>query len=176
VTIVSRPPGLQASGMVKIHAAIGAATDAINGLSGADRKMRLAQEMTQAPLIIPLMNITAGAGSVGSTDNSGPFSGYYWSVRRIQIQGFTAGSVISYRNGELAGTNNGGTLIGTPEVVAPFPQAGVFTFGRGELLLNPNDWLTWVASGITLATGYGGVQIQGVADSFPSWLLPEYLM
>jgi len=171
-TEVSRPPGIAAAGMIKIAAGFGAAAAECADLDGAQRKFRLAQQMTQAPIVIPIMTITAGSGTLAATDQSGPNTGFYWSVRRLQFQGFTAGSVIGYKNGLFSGT----TLVGTPEVVAPAAQAGVSTFGRGEILLNPNDWLAFTASGITLAAGYAGVLIQGSADSFPAWLLPEYLM
>lgn len=169
---VSRPPGLSAAGMVQIAAGWGKAADAIGSLDGPSRRARLAQEMYQVPIVVPILPITAGSGALQISDNSGPGAGFYWSVRRMQLQGFTAGSAIAYRNGQIVG----GALVGTPEVVAPFPQAGVFTFGRGELLLNPNDWLAFTATGITVQAGYAGVQIQGTADCFPVWLLPEYLM
>ena len=171
-TEVSRPPGIAAAGMIKIAAGFGEAARECADLDGAQRKFRLAQQMTQAPIVLPIMTITAGSGTLGATDQSGPNTGFYWSVRRVQVQGFTAGSVLAYRNAQIIG----GALVGTPEVVAPFPQAGVFTFGRGELLLNPNDWLAFTATGITVQSGYAGVLIQGTADSFPAWLLPEYLM
>jgi hypothetical protein len=57
----------------------------------------------------------------------------------------------------------------------PFASAGTFTFGRGEVLLDQNDQLILVCTGITLASGYGGVQLNGAADNFERWLLPDYL-
>ena len=58
------------------------------------------------------------------------------------------------------------------EPVAPFPQEGVFTFGKGELLIHPGSQLIFsaLASGIT-----GTIQIYGAADMFESWYLPYYI-
>lgn len=169
----ARPPGMAAAGVMTIGAALHKRAGEYADMDGSARLRRLAEEMYQVPIVVPPLPIAAGNGALQIMDPSGPNTGYYWSVRRVQVQGFTAGSVLSYRNPTLVG----GTLVGTPEVVAPFPQQGVFTFGRGELLLNPNDWVGWTATGITLSAAYPfGVQIQGTADCFPTWLLPEYLM
>jgi hypothetical protein len=171
VTTVSRPPGLAVSGMAEIHAAIGSRAYDYASMDGADRELRLAREMYQVPFA-GLITITTGAGALGSFDGNGPGSGYFWSVRRLSLQGFSAGTVTLYKNA----TVNGGAIVGTPEVLPSFPQSGVFTFGRGEVLLNPNDWLGFAAAGITVTSAYAGVQINGTADCFPVELLPEYLM
>ena len=170
----SRPPGIAAGGIMAIAGRFSQPRE-----SG---KLALMQSMTQVPFTAPIV-ISASAGSVGSYNGNGPMSGYYWSLRRVQVQGFSAGSLICYRNGELSGNTGGvaqgiqsGSLIGTPEVMFPVPSAGTFTFGAGEQLLNPCDWMTFVATGITLATGYGVVLLQGTADCFPSYLLGDYLL
>src|SRR5215469_16316192 len=56
------------------------------------------------------------------------------------------------------------------------PQAGTFTFGRGEMMLQPDDTMVFVATGITTTTGFNGPQIGGRADCFIQELQPEYLM
>lgn len=85
-------------------------------------------------------------------------TGYWWDIRRLTITGFTAGTITVYRNA------NGG------EPVAPFAQAGMFTFGKGEVLLHPGDRL--VAVGVSTT---GTWQMWGEATSVEAWYLPEYL-
>lgn len=146
------------------------------GKAAADHQARdayqLAQLVFQVPVVFPNLPITAGSGS---SYLDGPQAGDYWSIRRLQLTGFTAGSAVLYRNGILTNIAGTGTLIGTPEEIAPFPQAGMFTFGRGEILLNPNDTMALVATGVTVAAGFPGVFAQGSADRVPAYLLPEYL-
>lgn len=167
---VSRPPGMMAAGVVQIAAGFGQA--AARAMNGDDKLLRLANEVFQVPVVFPILPISGGAGSMFL---DGPQAGDYWSIRRLQLTGFTAGSVILYRNAILTNINGNGTLIGTPEEIGPFPQAGMFTFGRGEVLLNPNDTMALVATGITVAAGFAGVFAQGAADRVPAYLLPEYL-
>lgn len=156
--------------MISIAARIGAARDAI-AADPNGRKALLAQSLFQVPLtaIVP---ITAGAGAVQLPDTMGPGAGFYWNLRRFTVQGFSAGTVLIYKNAPVVG----GVVIGTPEVIVPVPQAGTQTLGRGEGLLNPTDAITIACSGITVAAGYAGVQLNGVADCFPAWLLPDYLV
>ena len=168
----SRPPGIVAQGIVSIGARMADRARQYSDLEPAGRLRRLAEEMYQIPIVVPILPIVGGSGVLQIMDPSGPNTGYYWSVRRITAQGFTAGTVTAYRNPTVVG----GAIVGNPEIIPSFTQQGTNTFGRGEVLLNPNDWIGWSASGITLAAGYAGVQIQGTADCFPSWLLPEYLM
>ena len=175
---VSRPPGLHAAGMVKIAAGFGAASRVASELDGSARKLRLANEMFQIPFA-GLIAISSSAGTLPMPDAGGPNTGYYFSVRRMSAEGFSAGTVTVYKNGVTQAS--GGAVVGNPEIVAVFnpPTAGLIAaqfFGRGDLLLNPNDFLTFAASGITVTAAYAGVQINGSADCFPSWLLPEYLM
>lgn len=154
--------------MVRIEAGFGERASAYRSKDAYE----LAQLVFQVPVVFPILPITAGSGS---SYLDGPQAGDYWSIRRLQLTGFTAGSAVLYRNGILTNIAGTGTLIGTPEEIAPFPQAGMFTFGRGEILLNPNDTMAIVATGITLAAGVAGVFAQGSADRVPAYLLPEYL-
>ncbi len=104
------------------------------------------------------MNLSGGAGVIDYPDTLKAKTGYYWSVRRLTLTGWTVGSVsvrLNDPNGEL---------------IASYPNPAVFTFGRGEMLLHPDDRLVITATGIT-----GFVQVNGAADCFESWYLPEYL-
>lgn len=166
--ILSRPPGIRAAGMLEIEAGFGHDNTHRHKM---DRRDLVAQYLFQIPLSA-LVTITAGSGAAGFPDTMGPGAGFYWNIRRLSVQGFTAGSVIVYKNAPVVG----GVVVGTPEVFVPFPQAGTATLGRGEGLLNPTDALTISATGITLAAGYAGIQVNGSADNFPAWLLPDYLI
>lgn len=169
---VSRPPGAYAEGVARIAAGFGQAARGRLGETGAERRARLAQEVFQVPLV-GLVPIAAGVGAAMFPDSISPNTGYYWSIRRLSVQGFSAGSVLIYKNGALNPTATG--VLGTPEVMIPIPQAGVFTLGRAEGLMNPGDIALAAALGITLTAGYAGVQINGAADCFPAWLLADYL-
>lgn len=122
-------------------------------------RQRMAQAIRQVPLTAPQMTLSAGAGTIDSPDTLKAKTGYYWSVRRLTLQGWTAGTVNVRRNDP-----NG-------EVLVPFPVPAANTFGRGEILLNPDDRLVVTATGIT-----GLVQLNGAADAFEMWLLPDYLI
>ena len=135
-----------------------------------ERRAKLFDQLHQVPVTAPGIPLSAGAGALQMADTLSPKAGYMWSLRRLSCVGYTAGTVNVYKNGAVVG----GVAIGG-ELVAPFPTAGVFTFGRGEMLMDQNDQLIISASGITLASGYAGIQIGGAADNFERWLLPEYL-
>jgi len=135
-------------------------TASIDGMTAALKReagwrQRKAQVIRQVPLAPPQAN---AAGVIDSPQSLRAPDGYYWSVRRLTLSGFTAGTAVVYLNG----------LGGEP--VAPFAEAATFTFGRGELLLHPGDRLVVQASGIT-----GYVQLNGAADAFESWYLPWYI-
>jgi len=121
------------------------------------RRERMAQVVHQIP-VAAAVNLTGGAATVKSPDQLQAKAGYCWGIRRLSTWGWSAGTVTFYQNDA-----NG-------EPVAPFTVAGVSTFGRGELLLEPQDQLVIVAAGIT-----GNVYIGGKADCFPSWYEPYYL-
>jgi hypothetical protein len=124
-----------------------------------DRRQKLLQQLNQVPIVAPQISLTAGAGTLQLADLLGPRTGYHWSVRRLSLNGYTAGTVTVYKNA------SGG------EILLPTSAAGTYTFGRGEMLLEPSDQMVFVAAGIT-----GYVQVGGAADCFESWLLPDYLM
>jgi hypothetical protein len=116
------------------------------------------QAIRQVPLPMQSVPLTAGSGILNQPSQYGPPTGCYWSVRRITCWGFSAGTAVAYLD-SISG-----------EAVAPFAQAGVFTFGKGELLLNPQSWLIFQALSVT-----GTVQIAGRADQFPVPHLRYYL-
>ena len=142
---------------------------------GAGRA-RLFERLHQIPFVFQIP-ISSGSGVYQMNDLLMPKAGYMWSVRNFVAQGYSAGSVSAYKGPVIAG----GALIGTGQAF-PFSAAGVATIGRGELLLDQGDALVFAAgtavpggTAITLVTGFAGVQINGSADCFERWLLPEYL-
>jgi hypothetical protein len=137
-------------------------TLALNSLAGEmaadrERRRRAATVIRQVPFAAPI-TLVGGAGVLQQPGTFGVPQGFYWCVRRLAAQGFSAGTV----------TVNVDNANGEP--LPPFPQAGVFTFGRAEVLLHPMSQLVFTAAGIT-----GTVQIYGAADAFESWYLPTYL-
>lgn len=122
------------------------------------KRQRMAQAIRQVPLVAnnPTGNV------IDSSETLRVHDGYYWSVRRLTLSGFSAGTAVIYRNSPIAG-------IG--EVLVPFSQAATLTFGRGEMLLGPGDRLVAQFTGIT-----GTPQLNGAADMFEMWLLPDYLL
>lgn len=121
-------------------------------------RQRAAQCVRQLPLATGQMKLSGGAGTIDDPAQLRANTGYMWSVRRLTLSGFTAGTAVVYLNG----------IGGEP--VAPYAEAGMFTFGRGELLLHPGDRLVVAATGIT-----GSVQLNGAADCFEQWYLPYYI-
>lgn len=104
------------------------------------------------------ITITAGAGTYDQPDQLQAKAGFIWCIRRLTVQGFSAGSVTAYRNST------------TGEPVLPFPVPAVNTLSKGQLILKPGDRIVWGASGIT-----GTVTFWGSADCFESWYLPYYI-
>src|SRR5580658_1959559 len=140
-----------------------------------NRRRKLFEQLHQVPITCPDIPINSGAGVLQMPDTLSPKAGYMWSIRRLAATGFTAGTVLGYKNGFVTG-NGANAVANGGEAVAPFSQAEVLTFGRGELLLDQNDQLIWTAASITLSVaGSSGIQIGGAADCFERWLLPEYL-
>src|SRR5271156_969006 len=139
------------------------------------RRMRLFEQLHQVPVACPDIPVNSGAGVLQMSDMLSPKAGYMWSVRRLTTTGYSAGTVLGYKNGIVTGTGANATAVGG-EAVAPFASAGVLTFGRGELLMDQNDQLIFPATGITLTVaGSSGIQVGGAADCFERWLLSEYL-
>jgi hypothetical protein len=156
--------GFSFAGVAQIAAGFGQAGRDAADLGGTSRKLRLMAELQQVPLNPPLLVPSGGTGgTLQMADLLSPKAGFYWSLRRLSSWGYSGGTITVYKNA------SGG------EVLFVYPQAGTYTFGRGELLLNPNDQLVFVAAGITTSAGVAGVQVGGAADCFPSWLLPEYI-
>jgi hypothetical protein len=123
-----------------------------------ERHQRMAQAIRQVPLAAGRMNLTTGV--LDDPAQLRAPTGFIWGVRRLTLSGFATGTAIVYLNAA------GG------EPVAPFSQAGTFTFGRGELLLHPGDRLVVTATG---QTGSDYVQLNGAADAFELWFLPYYI-
>ena len=141
-----------------------------------DTRSRLYRQMHQVPIVVPLLVPTSGAAVMtGNVDSLGPNTGFHWSVRRLNLSGYSAGNVTIYRNATQTNFTAGSVAL-TGEILMPPSPAGTFTFGRGEMLLEPDDSMVIAASGITLAAGSAGITVIGSADQFESWLLPDYLM
>jgi hypothetical protein len=120
-----------------------------------NKRQQEAQRVYQYPLTPNLIPLIGGAGILQEPTQYGPPVGFMWSIRRLTITGYTAGTVTPYLDGI--------------EPIA-FPAAGTYFIGRGELLLDNGQQLTFVATGIT-----GTPMVFGVADAFPRDELPAYL-
>lgn len=140
-----------------------ATTGALDRMTGAlrdeaEQRQVMAQAIRQIPLAPPQITLATGAGVLDVPDSLGAKTGYCWSVRRLAVTGFSAGSVSVFINSQFG------------EPAAVFSVAGVNVYGRGEQLLMPGDRLVFTATGIT-----GFVQINGRADCFELWYLPYYI-
>jgi hypothetical protein len=159
------PGGFGLNGVLAIHTAFGRKATEAAELDQTARRLRLMGELHQVPLNPPvLVPVGSTSGTLQLADLLSPKTGFHWSLRRLSAWGFTAGTVTVFKNA------NGG------EIVFVFPSAGTYTFGRGEILLEPNAQLVFSASGVTLAANSVGLQVGGAADCMPSWLLPDYLI
>lgn len=154
-----------------------AIADQVADTRGMEPARRLFETLHQVPVGAVQVPITGGAGVFQMNDLLMPKAGYMWGIRRLTASGYSAGSVVAYKGGAVVG----GAYVpgGDP---FPFSAAGALTLGRGELLLDQGDALIIVCgtsvpggTAITLISGFGGVQINGAADCFERWLLPEYL-
>lgn len=105
---------------------------------------------------IPVNNPNA-AGVIDLPDLLACKTGYVWSIRRLVVTGFSAGSVAVYKN-----------AVGG-EIVAPFPSAAVFTYGKGQLVLQPGERLIFAGTGLT-----GTIQAWVTPDIMESWYYPVY--
>jgi hypothetical protein len=110
----------------------------------------------------------------------GPRGGYYWDVLGITVTGFTAGVVAVTLNGPAV------TAAGAPVAVEWGAQLGpppagqiavVQTFTKAAPpFLDPSMRLVFtVVSALTLASGYGGVQITGGIVVVPRNRLDAYI-
>lgn len=174
--------GFMLDGCARLAAGFSDAARTIRGDERADEALpdashrRLYRQFHQVPIAPPLIVIASSAGVLTTaTDLLGPNTGYHWSVRRLSLSGYSAGLVTVYRNAVQTNFTAGSVAL-TGEILMPPSPAGTFTFGRGEILLEPDDSLMFAASGITLAAGAPGITVYGSADQLESWLLPDYLM
>lgn len=118
-----------------------------------DRMKHAIYQQTFDPMQLTLDD--SGDGTLDEPTRMGPNRGFMWSIRRLTLSGFTVGTCIVYIDGLEP---------------LPFPQAGMYTFGRGEFLLTTGQRIVVSATGIT-----GYVQLNGAADVFETWYLPEYI-
>jgi hypothetical protein len=102
---------------------------------------------------------TTNDGANPAQSNTYPDRGTIWSIRRLSITGFTAGTVTAYINAlePVASWTFG--------VVNPFNY-----YPKGGIILQPGDNLTFGTNAVT-----GLAQVFGVADTFPIWYLRRYL-
>jgi hypothetical protein len=145
----------------------------LDNLAGAiDRDMRARQRQMEVIRQIPFAGAIGIAGGVGVYDQPDALqakTGYIWDIRRLTVNGFSAGTVTAYRNGAM----NPATGLNPGEVLVPYPAAAVNTFAKASMLLMPGDRVCFGATGITAATSQ--VQFWGVASCFQEWYLPYYL-
>jgi hypothetical protein len=120
-------------------------------------RVRCAGAIQQSP---PVSAVPDGNGLIDQPDLFTARTGYIWSIRRLTCAGFSAGTVTFYKN----------ALGGEP--VAPFPEAAVFTYSKGQLVLQPGERLVGDASS---ATGSPQVQVWVTADVMESWYFPYYI-
>jgi hypothetical protein len=166
--------GFTLAGCAQLGTQFGQEADEAFSAEGAERRRRMFTRMHQVPIIVPPLVPNTGNGVIFGQDAMGPNTGFHWSIRRLAATGWTAGTVIVYRNAIQTGFGANAALTG--EQLFTFPTVGTYTFGRGEMLLEPDDSLLIACSGVTLAAGAGNIAVQGSADQFESWLLPDYLM
>lgn len=130
--------------------------DLNDNLTALNKHHKRREEIVTQPPFGGAIALTGGNGTLDVGGMFEPPRGLIWSIRRLSATGYTAGSV--------------SVTIDGLEPVAPFPSAGVFYFGQGNLLLEAGHRLVFTATGIT-----GAVNIFGRADQFPYWYLSEYL-
>jgi hypothetical protein len=162
-------PGLEIDFTAKLAASIQTLAE------GLQRDREFKRRQLQAVRQIPFAtSIAIGGGTNGAVDQPDQMqakTGFIWGVRRLAVQGFSAGTVTAYRNGVVSAV----TGLNPGEPVLPYPVPAVNTLGKGQLLLMPGDRLNFGAVGVTLSAGFGQVQIWGVADCLEEWYLPYYL-
>lgn len=177
-------PGFVLDGCARLAAGFQDAARTIRGegngeddpIPAYDPRAKLFRQMHQVVIAPPLLVPASGTAVLTTpVDLLGPNTGFHWSVRRLNLTGYSSGNVTVYRNATQT-SFTAGSLALTGEILMPPSPAGTFTFGRGEMLLEPDDSLVFLATGIVLSSGSAGVTIYGSADQFESWLLPDYLM
>jgi hypothetical protein len=149
---------------IDLLARLSAAMERANDLAqrAEDRAQRRMESVHQVPVVAPIV-LTAGAGTWRDSNTLGPKTGWCWGIRRLAVQNWSAGNIGLYRNDP-----NG-------EQLYYWSGPGSATFGRGEILLQPQDSLVWVAAGVTGNVGTT-LMVYGAADEFEQRYLPEYLI
>jgi len=160
--------GLEVDFSAQLLAGLNELSGKIGGLSSrldreATVRQRAAQSFRQVPIVKGIN--TAGSATTSHIEPHGPPQGYYWSIRRLTAYNYSAGTVTVFRDSP-DGVNG--------EPMIAFPSAGVYTFGKGEMLLSPQTNLIVTWSGLTVITG-NFISIWGAADQFETWLLPWYM-
>lgn len=111
--------------------------------------------------VVDQIALTTGAGTYDSQAKASPVRGQVWDVRRLSAWGFTAGTVVAMVNAlePIAAWTGSATLTTLPA-----------TFGKGEVILQSGDRITFTATGIT-----GNVFIAIGPTAMPYEYLTEYL-
>lgn len=156
MTMTADSGGLAAEAVAGISLQLGHVVTALE--AERNRKKALAQCLRQVPI---LPGAIPASGILDQPDLLAAKTGYHWSLRRAVVTGFTQGTVSLYRNSASG------------ELLVTWPSPGTYTFGRGEMLLEPGDRLVFTAAG--LATTDMAV-VSGAADCFESWLLADYII
>jgi hypothetical protein len=151
--------GVGVAAVAAVDVEVGSATPDPEMLA-AQRAGRRQAAIQTVPIYAPGMTLSGGAGTLDVPDMLGPHDGYYWDLRTLSIQGFSAGTVSVYVNG-----------VALQNFRPEFSSAGVYTFGKGQFILTPRDRLIFAAAGIT-----GTVIVNGVAVQVEDWLWSEYLI
>jgi hypothetical protein len=116
------------------------------------------------PLRLPLVTGTATASALTMGGDSGEFlatpeSGYVWSVRHLVIEGMTSGTTPDVmnvvRSGRIVWQLNGNQFCQT--------------FGRGEILVNAGETLTYQSVGTFTSTAK--IIAHGTADNLPAEMI-----
>ncbi len=151
--------GLGADLVAGLHLTLGRIADTLDGMARREAAERdMWQGVHPVPVLPGQIPLSAGAGTLASPNLAGPNLGYWWDLRRLTAWGFTAGTVTVFLN-NAAGEQLASTTV-----------AGQFTWS-GQILLAPDDYMVFVASGIT-----GSVNIAGQAIEVADRWLPRYLL
>jgi hypothetical protein len=116
------------------------------------------------PVPIPL---SGGAGVLDVPQLFGPQVGVMWDIHGISATGFTAGTVSAWVN--MPAITGPGVNAGA--LRAPFPQAGLSNWGKGQNPLRHGERLVFVAAGIT---GQAIIALNVTAVTEPYW--SKYLL
>jgi hypothetical protein len=123
------------------------------------------------PIRLPLITGKAVAGvlALGGDTNTvsgqppvGPDLGYVWSVRHLVIEGLTAGA-----NPDAVNISRGPRLVWQLNG-NQFAQ----TWGRGEILLNSGETLTYTNSGTFASTAV--IIVHGMAEQVPAEMVGKF--